>query len=174
MTIRSMRDYDVDDVTVNSDDIFTEEKEGKKDYFGSRYMSRNRVKEWDEVSFTIPAEAQQVPAQPGTKMWNTPDGKPPGKKKPRDSDASPYTKNRLKQTWPEFRKEHEDDISEDLKRLSYMQCAKIQGFPDKWKFFGKKLASKYRQIGNAVPPPLMKEIARKIKDCLKKEKAIAS
>ena len=136
-------------------------------------MSRNRVKEWNEVSFTIPAEAQQVPAQPGTKMWNTPDGKPPGKKKPRDSDASPYTKNRLKQTWPEFRKRHALRVSKDLKRLSYMQCAKIQGFDDGWKFYpeennAKDLISKYRQIGNAVPPPLMKEIAKQIKDCLEK------
>ena len=152
----------------------TEEEEEKIDYFGSRYMSRNRVKEWDEVSFTIPAEAQQVPAQSGTKMWNTPDGKLPGKKKPRDSDASPYTKNRLKQTWPQFRKQHEKLISKDLKRLSYKQCAKIQGFdPKEWEFSGK-LISQYRQIGNAVPPPLMKEIAKQIKDCLEKEKATTS
>ena len=160
-----MKKFGVKPFPVNDkDEFFREEKGDKKDYFGSRYMSRNRVKEFNDVSFTIPAEAQQVPAQPGSKMWKTKDGKPPGEIKPIDKaekDTDPMD-------WTKFREEHADDISEDLKRLSYMQCAKIQGFPDKWKFFGKKLASKYRQIGNAVPPPLMEKIAKQINDCLEK------
>ena len=34
--------------------------------YSSRYMSRNRKRGWDEVSFTIPAMAKQVPLWPGS------------------------------------------------------------------------------------------------------------
>ena len=37
-----------------------------------------------------------------------------------------------------------------LRRLTWRECAGLQGFPDGWRFSGN-LASKYRQIGNAVP-----------------------
>ena len=32
--------------------------------FSSRYMSRNRQRDYDDVSFTIPAMAKQVPLSP--------------------------------------------------------------------------------------------------------------
>ncbi len=38
-------------------------------------------------------------------------------------------------------------------RLSVAQCAALQGFPPGWRWEGTK-ASQYRQVGNAVPPPL--------------------
>lgn len=34
--------------------------------FSSRYMSRNRRRDWDEVSYTIPAMAKQVPLHPSS------------------------------------------------------------------------------------------------------------
>lgn len=37
-----------------------------------------------------------------------------------------------------------------LRRLTWRECAGLQGFPAGWQFVGGK-ASKYRQIGNAVP-----------------------
>jgi DNA (cytosine-5)-methyltransferase 1 len=37
-----------------------------------------------------------------------------------------------------------------LRRLTWRECAGLQGFPPGWTFVGGK-ASKYRQIGNAVP-----------------------
>ncbi|MBW3587189.1 MAG: DNA cytosine methyltransferase, partial [Cyanobacteria bacterium 0813] len=39
---------------------------------------------------------------------------------------------------------------EELRPLSVRECARIQTFPDDWVFYGST-ASKYRQIGNAVP-----------------------
>jgi DNA (cytosine-5)-methyltransferase 1 len=40
-------------------------------------------------------------------------------------------------------------------------CARVQGFPDDWQFFGKKTAA-YRQIGNAFPPPVAAAVASRI------------
>lgn len=37
-----------------------------KEAYSSRYMSRNRKRGWDSVSFTIPAMAKQVPLWPGS------------------------------------------------------------------------------------------------------------
>lgn len=37
-----------------------------------------------------------------------------------------------------------------LRRLTWRECAGIQGFPREWEFIGDR-TSKYRQIGNAVP-----------------------
>lgn len=51
---------------------------------------------------------------------------------------------------------------EGMPRLTLRMAARIQGFPDSWTFKGGKTAS-YRQIGNALPPPLAKEIGLKIR-----------
>jgi DNA (cytosine-5)-methyltransferase 1 len=48
-----------------------------------------------------------------------------------------------------------------MPRLTPRMAARIQGFPDDWRFFGKKTAT-YRQIGNAFPPPVAAAVARQI------------
>jgi DNA (cytosine-5)-methyltransferase 1 len=45
--------------------------------------------------------------------------------------------------------------------ISVRECARAQGFPDTVAFSGK-LKSKYRQVGNAVPPPLAKALGLEI------------
>ncbi|XP_045468881.1 DNA (cytosine-5)-methyltransferase 1-like isoform X2 [Harmonia axyridis] len=45
--------------------------------------------------------------------------------------------------------------------VSVRECARSQGFPDKFKFYGNIL-DKHRQIGNAVPPPMGAAIGREI------------
>jgi DNA (cytosine-5)-methyltransferase 1 len=42
------------------------------------------------------------------------------------------------------------------------ESARIQSFPDNFEFIGTK-GSQYKQIGNAVPPLLANELAKKIK-----------
>ena len=52
-----------------------------------------------------------------------------------------------------------------MPRLTVRMVARIQGFPDDWKFSGRKTAS-YRQVGNAFPPPVARAVGEKIRHCL--------
>lgn len=52
-----------------------------------------------------------------------------------------------------------------MPRLTVPMVARIQGFPDDWKFSGKK-TNAYRQVGNAFPPPVAKAVATQIADVL--------
>lgn len=45
------------------------------------------------------------------------------------------------------------------------ECARSQGFPDSFRFYGNIL-DKHRQIGNAVPPPLGVAIGYEIRNCI--------
>lgn len=104
--------------------------------FSSMFMSRNRVRSWDETSFTILATARQIPLHPqAPKMINI------GKDK------------------FDFVKEQEDKY----RRLSVRECAKIQTFPDDYEFIYNKIEDGYKMVGNAVPVELARQIAEKIK-----------
>lgn len=48
-----------------------------------------------------------------------------------------------------------------MPRLTVRMTARIQGFPDEWRFAGKKTAA-YRQIGNAFPPPVAQAVGTSI------------
>ena len=97
--------------------------------YSSRYMSRNRKRGWEEVSYTIPAMAKQVTLWPG----------------------SPDMVKIDKDLW-EFGKGGE------TRRLSWREAAAIQTFPKDMEFCGD-LTSIYKQIGNAVPCKLAEIIA---------------
>lgn len=97
--------------------------------YSSRYMSRNRKRDWNEVSYTIPAMAKQVTLWPGS----------PDMVKV-DKDLWRFGDNGV------------------TRRLSWREAAAIQTFPNGMKFFGD-IVSKYKQIGNAVPVRLAEIIA---------------
>jgi DNA (cytosine-5)-methyltransferase 1 len=89
--------------------------------------------------------------------------------------------------WPKFyRRFHRDEIAGTItaafkpenagvwhpteKRIfSVREIGRIQSFPDWFQFDGKSIKSKYRQIGNAVPPRLAYELAIQIAKVLKGE-----
>jgi DNA (cytosine-5)-methyltransferase 1 len=56
-------------------------------------------------------------------------------------------------------------------RLTVRMAARIQGFPDHWKFAGKK-TNAYRQVGNAFPPPVANAVAKKIHAALSARKLL--
>lgn len=97
--------------------------------YSSRFMSRNRKRGWDDVSYTIPAMAKQVTLWPG----------------------SPDMVKIDKDLW-KFGSEGE------TRRLSWREAAAIQTFPADLEFYGD-IVSKYKQIGNAVPVKLAEIVA---------------
>lgn len=107
--------------------------------FSSIFMSRNRVRCWDEPSFTIQAGGRQAPLHPqAPKMIQVEKNKRifvPGKEKL-------------------------------YRRLTVRECARIQCFPDDFNFYYKDLATGYKMIGNAVPVNLAKAVANSIKIAL--------
>lgn len=100
--------------------------------YSSRYMSRNRKRNWNEQSFTIPAMAKQVTLYPGS-----PDMVKLGTDLWKFGDCG------------------------ETRRLSYLEAAAIQTFPRDMDFKGD-LTSKYKQIGNAVPVKLAEAVAKEL------------
>lgn len=59
-----------------------------------------------------------------------------------------------------------------MPKLTVEMVARIQGFPDDWRFTGKKTPA-YRQVGNAFPPPVAHAVAQEIFNCLTSKKIFA-
>jgi DNA (cytosine-5)-methyltransferase 1 len=52
-----------------------------------------------------------------------------------------------------------------MPRLTIKMVARLQGFPDDWKFAGPKTQA-YRQVGNALPVRLAFTVAKAVRECL--------
>lgn len=104
------------------------------------FMSRNRVKAWDEQAFTVQASGRQCQLHPqAPKMIKV------GKNDCRFVSG----------------KEHL------YRRMTIREVARIQGFPDDFKFIYSNTNDAYKMIGNAVPVNLAYEIACSIKKVLR-------
>lgn len=119
---------------VNNNEYFT-------GAFSPIFMSRNRVKSWDEQAFTVQASGRQCQLHP---------------------QAPKMQKIGLNKQ--EFVKGKESLY----RRMTVREIARVQGFPDSFKFIYEYINNGYKMIGNAVPVNLAYEIACAIKKALKK------
>lgn len=55
--------------------------------------------------------------------------------------------------------------ADSMPRLTLRMTARIQGFPDSWQFQGGKTAA-YRQVGNALPPPVAEALGTSLRRAL--------
>lgn len=53
------------------------------------------------------------------------------------------------------------DVYGPRRPLTEVECAALQGFPEDYPFAGSR-TSQYRQVGNAVPPPLAEVVGRSV------------
>lgn len=118
--------------SVNNNEYFTGE-------FSPIFMSRNRVKSWDEQAFTVQASGRQCQLHPqAPKMVKV------GKNDCRFVEVQEHL----------------------YRRMTVREVARIQGFPDDFQFIYDSVNDAYKMIGNAVPVHLAYEIAVAIKKVL--------
>lgn len=92
--------------------------------FSTIFMSRNRVRAWNQQSFTIQAGGRHAPLHP-----QAPEMKKIGVNK----------------------RVFVEGYEHLYRRLSVRECARIQTFPDDFIFHYTNIADGYKMIGNAVP-----------------------
>lgn len=118
---------------INNNEYFT-------GAFSPIFMSRNRVKSWDEQAFTVQASGRQCQLHPqAPKMVKV------------DTNKCVFVKGKEKL----------------YRRMTVREIARVQGFPDSFQFLYTRVDDAYKMIGNAVPVNLAFEIALAIKSALK-------
>lgn len=109
--------------------------------FSTIFMSRNRVRSWDEPGFTVQASGRQCQLHPqAPKMIKVEQNKQifvPGKE-------SLY------------------------RRMTVREVARLQTFPDTFKFLYEEVDYGYKMIGNAVPVNLAYHVAMAVRNTLKR------
>jgi DNA (cytosine-5)-methyltransferase 1 len=95
------------------------------------YLSRNRRRPWGQPSRCIVGHWRHVPLHPLS---------PPLERI--DTDHWKFTR------------------SGRVRRLSYKECALLQGFPRSFKWKVGNIKERFQMIGNAVPPPLFASVLR--------------
>ncbi len=117
---------------INNNEYFTGS-------YSTIFMSRNRVKDWDEQAYTVQASGRQCQLHPqAPKMVKF------------DKNDCRFVEG----------KEHL------YRRMTVREVARVQGFPDDFQFIYTDVDTGYKMIGNAVPVNLAYEIAVAIKSVL--------
>jgi len=98
------------------------------------YLSRKRRHPWGQPSPCVVGHWRHVPLHPSS---------PPLRRI--DTDHWEFTR------------------SGTPRRLSYRECAALQGFPKSWRWKRGTVRDRFQMIGNAVPPPLFRSVARPFK-----------
>lgn len=124
---------------TNGDKCAIENHEYFTGAYSSIFMSRNRVRKWDQPAFTVQASGRQCQLHPQAPVM------------PKvEKDLNKFKEN-----------------SEHLyRRLTVRECARVQGFPDDFIFHYSYLQDGYKMIGNAVPVGLANAVAEQVKKYL--------
>jgi modification methylase fnuDI len=130
---------------TNGEDCIIENHEYLIGSYSTIFMSRNRVRQWEQPAFTVQASGRQCQLHP----------------------QAP-TMIKVEKNIYKFVNGKE----ELYRRLTIRECARIQGFPDTFKFYYTSLEDGYKMVGNAVPVDLAYIIAKKIKDIFNTQKEI--
>lgn len=128
--------YDLKDIPLGRSSIISNHEITDTGY-SSMFMSRNRVRAWDEQSYTVVAMDRQTPLHPqAPKMLTT-----------SEKDKRIFVPG----------------MEHKYRRFSIRECARIQTFPDNYKFIYSHPRNGYKMVGNAVPVNLASAIAKQIK-----------
>ena len=130
---------------TNGEDCIIENHEYLIGSYSTIFMSRNRVRQWEQPAFTVQASGRQCQLHP----------------------QAP-TMIKVEKNIYKFVNGKE----ELYRRLTIRECARIQGFPDTFKFYYTSLEDGYKMVGNAVPVDLAYIIAKRIKDVFNAQKEI--
>ena len=104
------------------------------------FMSRNRVRSWDEPGFTVQASGRQCQLHPqAPKMI------------------------KVEKNLQKFAEGYEHLY----RRMSVREVARVQSFPDSFIFIYDEVNYGYKMVGNAVPVNLAYHVALQIKNTLK-------
>lgn len=124
---------------TNGDECFVPNHEYFIGAYSPIFMSRNRVRDWDEPGFTVQASGRQCQLHPQA---------PKMIKKEKNKQIFVPGKESL------------------YRRMSVREVARVQTFPDDHIFLYTDVNMGYKMIGNAVPVNLAYHVAMSIKQTL--------
>lgn len=124
---------------TNGDACIVDNHEYYVSGYSSIYMSRNRVRGWDEQGFTVQASGRQCQLHP-------------------QAPTMELVEPNHRRFVPGF--EHL------YRRMTVREVARVQTFPDNFHFIYEDLNNGYKMIGNAVPVNLAFHVARQIRQTL--------
>lgn len=148
ITLRqAIGDFNIDPRPFDREIVIQEDEQiPNHDYYtgpyDAKFMARNRVRTWEETSFTIQAQAKNEPLHPQAPKM---------------------------QYISESRRCFVPGSEKLYRRLSVRECARIQTFPDWFYFIYNDVRDGYKMVGNAVPPRLAYYLAMSIKKCFSKQ-----
>lgn len=99
--------------------------------FHGHFLTRNRKRSWDEPGFTVVAQSSHVPLHP------------------------------MGEAMVKIGRDNWSLCGDQNRRLSWKECAAIQGLPPFMQIDGS-LNAKYKVIGNSVPPKLAEAVVRPV------------
>lgn len=121
----------------NPDDLALANHEYYVGGFSSRFMSRNRVRDWNEPAYTVIANARHQKIHP----------------------QAPRMVKIEKDKW-KFNEQFEDLY----RRYSVREAAYLQTFPKDFEFVYDKINTGYKMVGNAVPVKMAESVAQQLKE----------